>query len=315
MSRNLARAAAALAAAVLIGLGLTGCPELNGEEDDNGDGLTRHLVTFNTNGGSTVPSQRVADGGFATVPSPAPTRSGHALTGWFNQEAGGTEFNFAATAITAPVTVYARWVTAHAVTFATHGGTPVPAVQQVASGGFATVPSPAPTRAGHNFTGWFTMQADGAAFDFTAPVTGPVTVHAQWQELRPGYHMVTFNTHGGTPVPSQQIPNGGFVTEPAQPPARDNHNFTGWFNQAEGGTAFAFTTTMVTAPVTVHAQWITVHTVTFATHGGSEVPSQPVEHGGRATVPAQAPTRAGHNFAGWFTPRPAARSLTLPTRQ
>lgn len=68
-----------------------------------------HTVTFNAHGGTAVPPQTVADGGFATLPSPAPTRANHTFNGWFTAQTGGIQFNFATTAITADITLHAQW--------------------------------------------------------------------------------------------------------------------------------------------------------------------------------------------------------------
>lgn len=43
-----------------------------------------------------------------------------------------------------------------------------------------------------------------------------------------------------------------------------------------------------------------VYTVTFNTNGGTAVASQTVDHGGKATKPAN-PTKTGYTFAGWYT--------------
>jgi uncharacterized repeat protein (TIGR02543 family) len=72
------------------------------------------------------------------------------------------------------------------VTFNTHNGTPVPPQQNVVAGGFATLPTQ-PSRANHNFLGWFTAQTGGTLFNFAAtPITGNITLHAQWQFVAPG---------------------------------------------------------------------------------------------------------------------------------
>ena len=147
-TRTLWLAMTALAATAILGLALTGCP--------NGQTAAKYTVTFDMHGGSTVPAQLVAYGGFATVPSPAPTRTGYTLTGWYTTQTGGTAFNFAATPITGSFTVHAWWAVQlanHTVTFNTYGGGTV-ASQTVVHGGFAAVPNPAPTRTGYNFTGW-----------------------------------------------------------------------------------------------------------------------------------------------------------------
>jgi len=75
-------------------------------------------VSFNAAGGSPTPgNQTVAEGGFAIAPTPAPTRAGYTLDGWFAPGAAAP-FAFATTPITANITLAARWT---AVT--TVGGT------------------------------------------------------------------------------------------------------------------------------------------------------------------------------------------------
>lgn len=63
------------------------------------------------------------------------------------------------------------------VTFSTAGGSEVES-QTVKEGDKATRPTD-PTRSGYTFNGW---TLDGAAYDFTTPVTGDITLVAQWTE-------------------------------------------------------------------------------------------------------------------------------------
>ena len=151
----------------------------------------------------------------------------------------------------------------YTVTFDKNGGT------TEASPRTKTVTSPAatvdalpsqPTWANHDFTGWNT-QADGggAAFTETTPVTADITVYAQWLNVPPGSFVVTFNKNGGD---TDAAPSSKIVTPPAatidalpSQPTRANHGFTGW-NTAANGTGSAFTAaTVVTASITVYAQW------------------------------------------------------------
>ena len=67
------------------------------------------VVTFNTNGGSSVPSQNVLAGGKAVRPS-QPTKAGYSFRGWFdNPECTGSQFNFN-TPITEDTTLYVKWL-------------------------------------------------------------------------------------------------------------------------------------------------------------------------------------------------------------
>ena len=66
-------------------------------------------------------------------------------------------------------------------------------------------------------------------------------------------------------------------------------------------TAFDFNTP-ITKDITLYAKWAVnavTHTVSFDTKGGSDVASQTIVHGNKATKPAD-PTKEGSTFKGWF---------------
>jgi uncharacterized repeat protein (TIGR02543 family)/LPXTG-motif cell wall-anchored protein len=63
------------------------------------------------------------------------------------------------------------------ITFAANGGSSAPADQTIADGDTLTAPA-APTREGFTFAGWATD--DGSAYDFSTPVTAPLTLTAAW---------------------------------------------------------------------------------------------------------------------------------------
>ena len=68
--------------------------------------IVTHTVTFNSQGGSSVASQQVANGQTASRPA-NPTRQGLTFAGWYNGNST-TQFDFT-TPITAPVTLNAKW--------------------------------------------------------------------------------------------------------------------------------------------------------------------------------------------------------------
>ncbi len=76
---------------------LTSC----NDEVPEGEGFT---VSFNTNGGTPVPSQRVREGGKATRPK-NPTYEGNEFVGWYLD---GVEYDFK-TPVTKDITLEARW--------------------------------------------------------------------------------------------------------------------------------------------------------------------------------------------------------------
>ena len=50
----------------------------------------------------------------------------------------------------------------------------------MAAGGFATLPTPAPTRTGYTLAGWFAPGATTAFAFVTTPITANITLTAQW---------------------------------------------------------------------------------------------------------------------------------------
>ena len=67
-----------------------------------------YTVSFNTDGGGYVSPQTVIAYGTATEPSPAPTRYGYSLEGWYSDADYTTKYDFN-TPITENLTLYAKW--------------------------------------------------------------------------------------------------------------------------------------------------------------------------------------------------------------
>ena len=69
---------------------------------------SHYTVTFHSNGGSTVASQSVAYNQMASVPIPAPVRTGYAFQGWYTDAACTQTYDFN-TPVTGNLTLYAGW--------------------------------------------------------------------------------------------------------------------------------------------------------------------------------------------------------------
>ena len=244
--------------------------------------LRSYLVTFDSNGGTSVDDQNIAHGSTATIPA-NPTREGFEFDGWFRNNSA---WNFT-TAITAPITLTARWTATHTVTFDSDGGSAVEA-QTIRHGSRATQPAVDPTREGFAFDGWFNGNTQ---WNFNTTITAPITLTARWTAL----HTVTFDSDGGSAVAAQTIRHGNRATRPAVNPTRAGFVFDGWFS---GDTEWNFNNT-ITAPITLTAKWTAAHIVTFNSNGGSAVAAQTIRHGNTATRPTN-PTRSGFAFDGWF---------------
>jgi len=71
--------------------------------------LENFTVTFNSNGGSLVDAQEIADGSLATEPTP-PTLDGSTFNGWYTDNDIFLNAFVFTTPITADITLYAKWV-------------------------------------------------------------------------------------------------------------------------------------------------------------------------------------------------------------
>ncbi len=253
----------------------------------------QYSVSFNTNGGSAVPSQTINHGSLATQPS-NPTRTNYTFAGWFSDSGLTTAFNFS-TAITGTTPLYAKWtINSYSVSFNTNGGSAV-SVQTINHGSLATQPSN-PTQTGYTFAGWFSDSGLTTAFNFSTAITGATTLYAKWTL---NSYSVSFNTNGGSVVSSQTINHGSLATQPSNP-TQTGYTFAGWFSDSGLTTAFNFSTA-ITGATTLYAKWtLNSYSVSFNTNGGSVVSSQTINHGSLATQPSN-PTQTGYTFAGWFS--------------
>ncbi|WP_264990082.1 InlB B-repeat-containing protein [Lysinibacillus piscis] len=256
-----------------------------------------YTVSFDVAGGSAVSSQPIAHGNKATEPTPAPTKVGHTFGGWYTTNGYITPFDFNTT-ITGNTTIYAKWTPVeYTVSFEVDGGSAVSS-QPVAHGNKATEPTPAPTKAGHTFGGWYTTNGHAIPFDFNTTITGNTTIYAKWTPVE---YTVSFEVDGGSAVSSQTVAHGNKTTEPTPAPTKVGHTFGGWYTTNGHAIPFDFNTT-ITGNTTIYAKWTPVeYTVSFEVDGGSAVSNQTVVHGNRAIQPDPVPTKIGYLFEGWYT--------------
>lgn len=68
-------------------------------------------------------------------------------------------------------------------------------------------------------------------------------------------YTITFNSKGGSDVPSQtDLMYGDHVAEP-EPPTREGYTFTGWYRDENCESPFDFENTIVNASATLYAGW------------------------------------------------------------
>ena len=266
--------------------------------------VNNYTLHFDTKGGSSVPDQTVAFGAKATAPT-APTKTGHTFTGWY-KDAGFTQpWDFTIdTMPAADTTLHAKWtVNQYKVHYDANtgsGATPdtvgnYDATVQLANSNF--------TKTGHTFTGWNTM-ANGGGTAYAAGdnfhLTGDVTLYAQW---RKNNYTLTFDSKGGSPVPSQTVEYGAKVTEPT-PPTKTGHTFAGWYKDAGFANPWNFgTDTMPDINATLYAKWtVNQYKIHYNANTGAGTMSDTVgNYNSTVQIAANSFTKAGHAFTGWNT--------------
>ena len=264
-----------------------------------------YTVSFEANGTEAAPAEGTTasvsalEGVALNLTENAFVRPGYSFTGWNTAADGsGTAYeNGSEFTGTVNTTLYAQWgphdPNKVVVNFRANGGTLV-ALQEIDMG--ETLTEPTTTRTHYNFMGWYeTSDFSGTAVDFaTFKPEADTTLYAKWELEK---LTVAFDSgEGGSSVASQSVTYGLAASEPAEP-TKTGYTFSGWYLN---NTAYNFNTA-VTEAITLTARWtISRYTVMFNTNGGSNVASQTVEHGSKATQPSANPTRTGFNFGGWY---------------
>ncbi len=262
---------------------------------------TKYTVTFNSNGGTAISSIEVEEGSKLDAPADptkaeTPTEK-YTFDGWYKDAAFQTKFNFDTDTITSATTLYAKWdaINKYIVTFDSKGGTTIPS-QTVAYGELIN-PVDAPTKAAtaletYTFAGWYIDAGFQTAFNpATDTISGTTTLYAKW-DAAPVEFTVTFNTNGGTTIPSQTVAYGELINPVDAPTkaatAAETYTFAGWYKDVEFQSVFNPATDTITGTTTLYAKWDAIpakYTVTFNTNGGSIVDSVTVEYGSKIQEP------------------------------
>ena len=130
------------------------------------------MVRFDTAGGSTIASQKVAIGGTAKKPN-NPTKSCATFKEW---QLDGVAYDFSKT-VDKEITLKATWTEKQKVTlsFDTDGGSAAASKQVCPGEAVGTLPTS--TKSGYVLNGW---TLNGSAFNANSKVNGNTTVKAQW---------------------------------------------------------------------------------------------------------------------------------------
>lgn len=133
-----------------------------------------YVVVFDSDGGTEIESQIVAEHSTATVP-PIPSKPGYRFLGWTRQS---SPYDFD-NEVTENITLVANWEKVEfLVIFNPDGGSMVP-TQTVYRGNAASEPANS-LRDGYSFVGWY---LDDEPYNFATPVTDDILLVAKWEKI------------------------------------------------------------------------------------------------------------------------------------
>ena len=143
--------------------------------------VAEYIVTFDSQGGSSITALKVAEGQKVTKPAD-PTKEKATFSGWYKESACTNVWNFDSDLVTQNVTLYAKWIGSdqktYTVMFETNGGSDIePAI--VVEGEKVLRPAD-PSKRDYVFDNWYKNSDLSTLYDFTIPVTQNMTLYAKW---------------------------------------------------------------------------------------------------------------------------------------
>ncbi|WP_141505113.1 InlB B-repeat-containing protein [Paenibacillus luteus] len=261
-----------------------------------------YTVTFDTQGGSTVPDKLTYLG---TIPAPAtPTKSGYIFTGWYQDASLTTEWNFSADPVNRDMTLYAGWFSepGYTVTFDVRGGIEVDSITGLYPG--AKIPMPAgPYKEGeYEFDGWYKEASLETPWNMeTDTLSGDTTLYAKWKDST---YSVTFEIgsgyfEGDLETRLLHVSRGAKIAKPPNPISRSKGiYFNGWYKEASLETPWDFDTDTVMGFTSIYAKWTRMFEVTYISEYGGYSNTYKVFAGSKLEKPADL-TFEHYTFKGW----------------
>lgn len=242
---------------------------------------TKYTITFDSQGGSEVAAQEVAENVAATAPE-APTKDGYTFVEWLS---GDAAYDWTAP-VTGNLTLTAKWTPAeYKITYLPEGvETDNPTTYTIETETFALkAPTKAPDATKPNFVAWHVDSEEGdVVTEIAKGTTGDLTIVAEFSAKT--VYVVTY--YIGETKKTQNVEEG------------KSFSLTGYdlFTDKEFKTAY--TAKEVTANIELYAKAKKM-TVKFDSDGGSAVADAEVDYNTVVAKPTD-PTLDGSTFQGWI---------------
>ena len=262
----------------------------------------KYVVTFDTNGGSSISSQTIKKGGYVIKPK-NPEKSGYVFVEW---SYNGQSYNFSSK-VNKNIKLVALWkennndlIKTYTVVFDSDGGSNVES-QNVIENSNCIEPAH-PIKDGYTFDGWY---LGDIKYNFEDKITQNITLKAKWVSVidnhesskdndssyGSNYIKIIFDGNGGKTLPDVCVKKGEKVANPGAT-TREGYKFVSW---TLDGAEYNFNTP-VTKQITLKASWKKTYRVVCSTENYFN--QQDVVEGEKAIRPAD-PVIPGVTFFEW----------------
>ena len=253
-----------------------------------------HTVTFDSNGGSPVPSQKVKHGEKVEKPVD-PTRGGYSISGWmYNDE----PWSFVGYVVTEDMTLLASWFPNRYLLTITYDSP----YGRARGGGYYYYGLPAvvtaETKVGYSFLGWYDSQGNllSNEEEYSFNMGFDLELFPKWNEGNE--YTVTFDPNSGT-ISQTSITvqyNKSYVLPT---PEKRGYAFDGWYDgntkvDISGIWSYGSNRNLI-------AKWsVANYTITYNLNGGTNNKSNPYTYTLFDSVTFADPIRQGYTFDGWY---------------
>ena len=266
----------------------------------------KYNLSYDANGGTPYPDERVYFGKALTEYNHIPSKAGEEFEGWyydagFNNPVGWDTDKMPM----ANITVYAKWraaVAQHNLTINKNDGTAAETIQVDTGTTLSTLSQlDTPSKTGYTFVGWYTDEDCTVAMPDTMP-DNDLAVYAKWTV---NSHTLTVhkNNDDDPSTLTATVDYGTTLSTLSQlaTPSRTGYTFGGWYTDED--CTVAMPATMPDSNLTVYAKWtINRYVVRFRqVENGNVFATETYDY--NSTIPENYgnayQTREGYVFKGW----------------
>ena len=149
-------------------------------------------------------------------------------------------------------------------------------------------------RPGYRFAGWYIDEARTKRINPGGRLPHPVTLYDKWI---PVIYPISYDLSGG--MNSRKNPQFVSIETGAvklYPPRKIGMRFDGWILEGE---KIRTLPERIDHPITLHASWEPLYTVSFETNGGGRIADKTADEDGMLE-PFTPPRKLGARFIGWY---------------